>query len=218
MADAARTRRQKKTVGFAEGARVFRWVVKAQPQEAHGEGAAAGGASAAAGGSASDAGSADTSALTHTVAGDSSHLSEHDEDEADEETAPALSAEQVEPPAQQARVTVVVRDTVPPDLFCDRRASDPIDRPDNVGNISLFFQNWGAMPGQDNAGLRRRVFLQVRHCPGLIVTLAECDAEMERILQMPGVPPPRIPVAPAAAGAGATPGDCPAPKTRPAFQ
>ena len=122
MADAAKSRGAKKTVGFANGARVWRWVVKAQPEEANGEGAPPGGASAAAGGSAgsdaaSDAGSAATSAPTHTVAGDSDHLSEHVEAEdhaALLETAPAGSAEQVEPPQQEARLTDVVRDTVPP--------------------------------------------------------------------------------------------------------
>ena len=122
MADAATTRRTKKTVFLADGVKVSRWVVKAQHEEANGEGAQPGGASAAAGGSAgsdaaSDAGSAATSALTHTVAGDSDHLSEHVEAEdhaALLETAPAGSAEQIEPPQQEARLTDVTRDTVPP--------------------------------------------------------------------------------------------------------
>ena len=82
------------------------------------------------------------------------------------------------------------------------------ERPDYVGNLSAMFGNWGAMPSEGkNAAQRCRVKLQLRHCPARILRLAECEEQVEAILQRQGKPPPLMADAadagaPAAAGGG----------------
>ena len=74
-----------------------------------------------------------------------------------------------------------------------------------------MFGNWGAMPSEEkNAAQRRRVELQLRHCPAHILRLAECEGQMEAILQRPGKPPPQDADAPGAAAAAAASGAAPA--------
>ena len=86
----------------------------------------------------------------------------------------------------------VVRDTVPPLSFIERRVAEVgAERNDNVGDLSVMFGNWGAMPSEENnAAQRRRVELQLRHCLAHILRLAECEEQVEAILQTPGKPPP----------------------------
>ena len=101
----------------------------------------------------------------------------------------------------------VVTDTIPRKTFCERRAWTSSKRKNNEGNMSVMFGNWGSMPSEKNHGAqRRRVELQLRHNPALVVVLAECEESMESILQRPGKPAPQDPDALAAAGESAAEG------------
>ena len=67
----------------------------------------------------------------------------------------------------------VVTDTIPQKTFCERRAATSSKRKGNEGNMSVMFGNWGPMPSEKKQrAQRRRVELQLRHNPALVVVLA----------------------------------------------
>ena len=127
-----------------------------------------------------------------------------------------------EPPGDVDRREGVHRDTVPRQFFCERRQADiGARRNDNVGNLSFLFGNWGALPNANtHKHQRRRIELELRHCPALVACFAECEAPMEEFLRRPGAPVPSLAGAPAAAGASAAAaaGDCEALQRRPEYE
>ena len=141
--------------------------------------------------------------IFHTLAGDSVVS----ENELDEEAGGGSGS----PPQHAIRESTqreVVTDTIPRQTFSERRAAFSSKRKDNEGNMSVMFGNWGSMPSETKSGAqRRRVDLQLRHNPALVVVLAECEDSMESILQRPGKRAPQDPGALAAAGASAAEGE-----------
>ena len=92
------------------------------------------------------------------------------------------------PAESYVRTRDVRGDTVPADqILRSSRCAESVRRA-NEGNITCMFGNWGALPSQSPA-LRRRVVEQLQHCPAQILLFAECDREMETVLQKRGCAP-----------------------------
>ena len=145
------------------------------------------------------------------------------------------TSEDAAPPSTVARQGERFRDTLPPVSVSVRAtfkignpAVPPAQRRENEGNMNCAFINWGELPSQSqNPAQRRRMELQLRHCPCFLLCVAECSADMEGILRRPvaaaqvdasaaaGASTSGIPSASAAAGAK---GETPLLEGRPEFE
>ena len=184
--------------------------------------------SAAAGAQADDDGKSSVGSSFHTQLGDS------DVGGDDLPTGEGTS-EDAAPPRTVARQGERFRDTLPPvsvsvpaTFKIGNPAVPPAQRRENEGNMNCAFINWGELPSQSqNPAQRRRMELQLRHCPCFLLCVAECSADMEGILRRPvataqvdasaaaGASTSGIPSASAAAGAK---GETPLLEGRPEFE